>query len=120
MPVRYTSPPDRADYYIQVWEIVRRIPPGHVMTYGQIAALISCPENMSERGYRAFGPRWVGGALAGCPADVPWWRVVNSQGRISLRGGAEKQREILEEEGVEFNPSGRIDLQVFQYVTQFN
>lgn len=114
MPARFTSPPSRADYHIQVWEIVRCIPPGRVMTYGQIAALIPCPQNMSPQGYKAFGPRWVGGAMAACPADVPWWRVVNSQGKISLRGGAEQQREKLLQEGVKFNSSDRIDLQTFQ------
>lgn len=114
MPNRFTSPPSRADYHIQVWEIVRDIPPGKVMTYGQIASLIPCPENMSERGYKAFGPRWVGGAMAGCPADVAWWRVVNSQGGISLRD-AEVQRGKLNEEGVVFNCSGKIDLKLFQF-----
>ena len=48
-------------------------------------------------------------------ADVPWQRVVNSQGQISLRAGAggELQRVLLEDEGVEFGINGRIDLKQF-------
>ncbi len=113
MPVRFTSPPSRLDYNLQVWEIVKRIPRGKVMTYGQIAALISCPANMTPQGYRAFGPRWVGGAMAACPEGVPWQRVVNSQGQLSLRDSSEKQRRLLEEEGVLFDETGRIDLKKY-------
>ena len=101
------------DFNILVWEIVRQIPAGKVMTYGQIATLIPCPPNMTSQGYRAFGPRWVGGAMASCPEGVPWQRVVNSQGRISLRNSTVQQRELLESEGVQFDPSGRIDLKKY-------
>lgn len=116
MPARFTSPPSRLDYNLQVWAIVRRIPAGRVMTYGQIAALIPCPPNMTAEGYRAFAPRWVGGAMAACPEGVPWQRVVNSQGRVSLRDSSEKQRRLLEAEGVNFTASGRIDLRIFQFL----
>jgi methylated-DNA-protein-cysteine methyltransferase related protein len=116
VPERFTSPPSRLEYHLQVWEIVKRIPSGRVMTYGQIAALIPCPPNMTVQGYRAFGPRWVGGAMAACPQGVPWQRVVNSQGRLSLRDSSEKQRRLLEGEGVKFDPSGRIDLRIFQFI----
>jgi methylated-DNA-protein-cysteine methyltransferase-like protein len=53
--------------------------------------------------------------MAACPADVPWQRVINSQGKVSLRqgGGGERQRELLESEGVAFNDKDRIDLKVF-------
>jgi methylated-DNA-protein-cysteine methyltransferase related protein len=115
MPVRFTSPPSRLDFNIQVWEIVRRIPAGKVMTYGKIAALIPCPPNMTTEGYRAFGPRWVGGAMAACPEGVPWQRVVNSQGRVSLRGSAAIQRELLEKEGVQFDSFGKIDLKKYLF-----
>ncbi len=116
MPTHFTSPPSRMDFNILVWEIVRNIPSGKVMTYGQIAALIPCPPNMTIQGYRAFGPRWVGGAMASCPEGVPWQRVVNSQGKISLRQSGEKQRELLEIEGVKFEPSGKIDLKKYMHV----
>jgi methylated-DNA-protein-cysteine methyltransferase-like protein len=113
MPVHFTSPPSRLDFNILVWDIVRLIPAGKVMTYGQIATLIPTPPNMTVQGYRAFGPRWVGGAMASCPEGVPWQRVINSQGRISLRQNATQQRELLEKEGVRFDVSGIIDLKKY-------
>jgi methylated-DNA-protein-cysteine methyltransferase-like protein len=113
MPARFTSPPNRMDFNILVWEIVRQIPAGKVMTYGQIAALIPTPPNMTTEGYRAFGPRWVGGAMASCPEGVPWQRVINSQGRISLRQSSVQQRELLESEGLQFDPSNKIDLKKY-------
>ena len=51
--------------------------------------------------------------MAHCPEDVPWQRVINSQGKISPRPGAEKQREILENEGVEFGGNGKVDFARF-------
>ncbi len=113
MPIRFTSPPDQRAYYASVWEIVKQIPQGRVATYGQIAALIPPPTGVSDKDYQAWGARWVGGAMANCPADVPWQRVINSQGKISLRrgGGHERQRALLEAEGVTFDDLGRVDLQ---------
>jgi methylated-DNA-protein-cysteine methyltransferase-like protein len=70
---------------------------------------------MDPKDYAAFGPRWVGGAMAACPEGVPWQRVVNAQGKISLRPGqgSSKQRELLEDEGVEFDSRDRIDLDIY-------
>ncbi len=110
---RFTSTKNQMDYNIQVWEIVKRIPSGMVCTYGRIAAMIEPPNEMDPKAYKAFGPRWVGGAMAQCPDDVPWWRVINSQGKISARPSAPRQRELLEEEGVVFNDKEKIDLKVF-------
>jgi len=100
--MRYTSPPNQQAYYEQVWTLVRQIPRGRVASYGQIALMLPPPNGVDFESYKAFGPRWVGGAMAACPDDVPWQRVINSQGRISERPGAERQRALLEEEGVEF------------------
>ena len=100
--MRYSSPPNQQAYYEQVWNLVRQIPRGKVASYGQIALMISPPGGVDFDSYKAFSPRWVGGAMAACPDDVPWQRVINSQGKISERPGAERQRELLEEEGVEF------------------
>jgi methylated-DNA-protein-cysteine methyltransferase-like protein len=116
MKKHFASPPNRADFQIAVWEIVRQIPAGKVMTYGQIAAMLPPPENMTIHGYKAFAPRWVGGAMAACPNNVPWQRVVNSQGKISHRSDAEKQRELLKNEGIEFNESDCIDLKRFLFI----
>ncbi len=113
----YTSPPDRSLFNNQVWDIVRQIPAGKVATYGQVASLVPIPFGMKPKDYQVFSPRWVGGAMANCPADVPWQRVVNGEGKISLppsKGGAQ-QRELLEAEGINFNPKDRIDLKVFRW-----
>jgi methylated-DNA-protein-cysteine methyltransferase-like protein len=82
--------------------LVRQIPHGKVASYGQIALMIPPPMGVDFDSYKAFSPRWVGGAMAACPDDVPWQRVINSQGKISERPGAERQRTLLEEEGVVF------------------
>ncbi len=111
----YSSPPDLHLYNLTVWEIVRQIPEGKVCTYGQIADLIPPPEGMDAREYRAFGARWVGGAMARCPDNVPWQRVINAQGKISVREGSERQRDLLEEEGVEFDAKQRIDLKLYRW-----
>ena len=96
-----------------VWDLVRQIPRGRVAAYGQIALMLPPPAGVDIEAYRAFGPRWVGGAMANCPDDVPWQRVINSKGEISPRPGAGRQRELLEEEGVVFNEKDRVDLKKF-------
>jgi len=111
--MQFSSPHDPIIFNNQVWELVRQIPAGKVATYGQIARMLPVPEGMDPKGYQAFGPRWVGGAMAACPDDVPWQRVINSKGEISPRPGAEKQRQLLEEEGVAFDEHGRVDLKVY-------
>lgn len=98
----YTSPPNVQQFQSLVWDLVRRIPRGRVAAYGQIALMLPPPPGVEFEAYRAFGPRWVGGAMAACPDDVPWQRVINSQGKISERAGAERQRLLLEEEGIVF------------------
>jgi methylated-DNA-protein-cysteine methyltransferase-like protein len=97
--------------YQQIYAIVRQIPPGKVASYGQIARLVE-----------GATARMVGYAMhANGPEDgqVPWQRVVNSQGRISAHGdgiGASLQRQMLEEEGVVFDRTGRIDLEIFGWL----
>jgi O-6-methylguanine DNA methyltransferase len=94
----------------KIYAAIRRIPKGRVATYGQIAALAGLPRRA----------RMVGQALRATPdeVDVPWQRVVNAQGTISSRGDSigwaeGYQRHLLEEEGVVFSKSGRIDLDRF-------
>ena len=103
----------RMQFNQQVWEIARRIPPGRVFTYGEIAQLLSLPEGIPFDQFMAFRARWVGAAMAACPADVPWQRVINAQGMISQRPGAEDQRRLLEAEGVKFDERGRVDLKKY-------
>ncbi|MFH2052993.1 MAG: MGMT family protein [bacterium] len=107
---RFTTPPDRESFEEAVWEMVMQIPRGRVCTYGRISELVGAPSGMDAPAFRAFGPRWVGGAMAHCPDGVPWWRVINAQGRISQREGAERQRRMLEEERVEFSERGKVDM----------
>ena len=80
-------------FHAAVYRLVRRIPRGHVATYGQIAALLGYPR----------AARAVGQAMKEAPSDLPWHRVVNAQGGISRRrnvGGMLTQRLLLEQEGV--------------------
>lgn len=108
----FTSPPDPQEYNERVWQLVRQVPRGKVATYGQIALMLTPPPDVGLDAYHAQGPRWVGSAMAACPDDVPWQRVINSQGRISERPGAEKQRKLLEAEGIVF-VKDRVDLKKF-------
>lgn len=93
-----------AHTYQRIYLMTQQIPPGKVATYGQIAALVgNCTARM------------VGYAMASLPSgsDVPWQRVINSQGKISPRGdlggGADVQQQRLEEEGVRFSPEGKVN-----------
>ena len=117
MAPEYTAIPHRQEYFDRVWDLVRRVPPGRVVTYGQVAALVNPPKGITTRNYLAFGPRWVGGAMARCPEDVPWHRVVNARGMISQRrsGGGSEQRLRLEAEGVVFDERGRIPLDQYRW-----
>lgn len=99
-------------FFRAVYRIVRRVPEGRVVTYGQVAVLAGRP-----RAARAVGQalRALGEGRA---RTVPWHRVVNGSGRISERDlfGAEIQRECLEAEGVPFDATGRIDLEEARWV----
>lgn len=107
-------PPNQRDrFFLDVWKIVRQIPPGKVSTYGQIAGYIPPIPGVSPEDYHANKARWVGYAMAASPKDVPWQRVINSQGKISPRPGAESQWQLLEAEDVLFDAHERIDLKKY-------
>lgn len=92
---------------VRIWEATRRIPRGRVSTYGAIATLAGFPGR----------PRLAGFALSSLPpgADIPWQRVINAGGRVSLPGSAgAHQRALLEKEGVRFREN-RVDLSVFSW-----
>ena len=96
--------------YERIWSVVRRIPRGRVATYGQVARIAGRPRQ----------PRMVGYALHALPdalaTAVPWQRVINAQGRISLRrfaGSDAVQRKLLEREGVVFDARARVDFERF-------
>ncbi len=107
----FSTPPDPKAYDDRVYLIVRAIPPGRVLAYGQVARLIPPPAAMPPDTYLKLAPRWVGSAMAHCPDDVPWQRVINSQGKISPRPGygVLVQRKLLEDEGVVFDDRDRVD-----------
>lgn len=91
-----------------VRDMVRRIPEGRATSYGAIAALLGAPR----------AARGVGMVLSGLEpdTDVPWWRVVNRNGRVSIKGApglAILQRTLLEGEGVVFDARDRIDLDAY-------
>jgi len=106
--------PNRRLYFEQVWELVRQVPYGRVVSYGQIAQSTAKPEGVTDDDYRVYSARWVGLAMAACPNDVPWQRVVNSQGRISRQSEARVQIQLLTAEGIVVTDD-RLDLKVYQW-----
>ena len=109
------KPKDRSAFNQCVYEICRSIPSGYVMTYGGIAACIEHPINMDPLSYDRIKARWVGYALKECPEDVPWHRVINARGQISARPGHDFQRRLLEDEGITFGKSARINLKRYNW-----
>lgn len=112
--MHYPSPPNQQAYYEQVWQLARQVPHGKVVTYGQIAQLLPPPAGVDPQEYKAWSPRWVGDAMGACPADVPWQRVINAQGKISQRAGSEHQRRLLAEEDIVF-VNDKVDLKRYQW-----
>lgn len=100
-----------APIYERIYAVARQIPAGQVATYGQIRAIVG-----------GCTARMVGYAMAALPfdTDVPWQRVINSQGKISLRAGGNGgalQRQLLEAEGVHFDSkTGRVDFNRFGWL----
>ena len=103
------SPLGEEATYLRIYRLVRQIPRGKVATYGQIASIAgNCTARM------------VGYAMASLHLDsgVPWQRVINAQGKISPRAdssGSALQRSLLEQEGVVFDPIGRVELRIFRW-----
>jgi len=100
------STPDQ-QYRERVYKIVRRIPRGRVMTYGQIAYMLG----------QGYTPRTVGFVMHGADErKTPWHRVINSHGKCSTGRivlPPDKQQRMLEREGVKFDETGRCDLKEF-------
>ncbi len=86
-------------FYQAVYDLVRQIPPGKVASYGQLAFLAGRPR----------AARQAGQAMAHCPPDLPWHRVVSADGRV--KGSfPEVHQGLLRAEGVPFLPDGRVDI----------
>lgn len=101
---------DEHDSFPQrVWQIVASIPEGCVTTYGEVARLAGSPR----------AARQVGGVLRRLPegSTLPWHRVVNRHGAISLTGpDLQRQRQALLSEGVQVSGTGQIDMQKYRWV----
>jgi methylated-DNA-protein-cysteine methyltransferase-like protein len=98
-------------FHAKVYALVRRVPRGRVVTYGQIAATLGSSRVARQVGYAL--------AAAGQASEpVPWHRVVNAKGEVS-RGkhptDADEQRELLEREGVQFSVEGTVDLEHYRW-----
>ena len=97
----------------RVYNVVRSIPSGKVLTYGDVGAILGSPRVA----------RQVGFALAALPegTEVPWHRVINAKGMISARGDVERpmeQQMRLEAEGIVFSDAGRCDLRAVRWRPQ--
>ena len=100
----------RESVYGRILDAVRQIPRGRVATYGQIALIVG-----------GCTPRMVGFCLASLDfgSDVPWQRVINHKGMVSARSsghGSMLQRELLMEEGVEFDERGRVNFRKYGWL----
>ncbi|UUO25740.1 cysteine methyltransferase [Colwellia sp. M166] len=113
MVTQLISPIKFNDKHIKIWQAVQAIPLGKIAYYGQIADLAGLPGRA----------RLVGKALGSVPKNgwrgqaVPWYRVVNSQGKISFSPGTEnfqRQRDLLQDEQVVVI-GGKIKLKDFQW-----
>jgi methylated-DNA-protein-cysteine methyltransferase-like protein len=96
--------------YERIRDAVREIPFGAIASYGQVAEVVG-----------GCTPRMVGYAMASLQpgTEVPWHRVINSQGRISARANGDgecRQQELLEAEGVQFDASGRTSFEEFGWL----
>jgi methylated-DNA-protein-cysteine methyltransferase-like protein len=101
-------------FYAKVYAVVRLIPRGKVTSYGRIAAMLDAPNAARAVGYalNALGYYEDDPAYA----DIPWQRVINSQGYISIsnaRHAADHQAELLRAEGVEVGEELRVDLKKY-------
>jgi len=94
-------------FFSRVYALVRRVPRGRVVTYGQVARALGAPR----------AARTVGWAMRVSPESVPWHRVVNARGEIVLRPttGYHTQRARLKAEGVRFDRAGKIDLEEYSW-----
>ncbi len=101
--------------YHQIYEVVRKIPRGKVLTYGQVAEIAGLYGKARLVGYALFRVE--------IETDIPWQRVVNSKGEISYSiarcGGDYLQKTLLEQEGIKFTKTNRIDLKIYRWQASF-
>lgn len=96
------------DFTEGVMDVIRSIPEGKVMSYGQIARVVGNPRAARQvsRILHSMSKKY----------KLPWHRVINSKGEISLQGeGHASQKWLLEQEGILFDTASKIDLTVYQH-----
>jgi methylated-DNA-protein-cysteine methyltransferase related protein len=107
---------DRVSKYQKIYAVVRKIPVGKVLTYGQVAELAGLYGKARLVGYALFRVEIA--------SDLPWQRVVNAKGEISYSiarcGGDYLQKTLLEQEGIEFERENSIDLQKYRWNPPFD
>jgi len=104
------------NFYEQVYKVVQRIPPGKVTSYGRIAKMLGHHNAARAVGYALSSLKHSDSDHPYTSATVPWQRVVNSQGRISIHhreATANKQADILREEGVEVSENLYVNMNVY-------
>lgn len=93
----------------KVIHAVSKIPHGKVASYGQIALMAESPRSA----------RQVGQILRSCEEKIPWWRIVNNSGRVSIKGNpevtAQQQKELLELEGIHFDKGFDFDIDKYRF-----
>jgi methylated-DNA-protein-cysteine methyltransferase related protein len=94
------STPDQPTLYERIYAAVSRVPPGYVTTYGAVSRYVGCPARVV-----GYALHYLRGAAQ---PEAPWQRVINARGRISTHG--DRQRALLESEGVIFESDGSVDL----------
>jgi methylated-DNA-protein-cysteine methyltransferase-like protein len=110
LAIDYNGGMMKSDLYHRFYHVIQQIPWGRVATYGQVAAMAGYP------GYA----RQVGYALHATPKDldIPWHRVINAQGMVSLQASDSEdnlQRLLLKAEGVQFDQRNRVSLKKYQW-----
>ena len=100
-----------SEFIEKVVAVIRAIPPGKVMSYGQIAVYVGAPR----------GARQVGRILRNLDKEkLPWWRVINNSGRISIQGSLYNdkhiQKKLLASEGVIVSDAFTIDIEAYRFI----
>lgn len=103
------------NFFQKVYAIAKQIPYGKVATYGQVAALVDSPRAARQVGYALR-------ALKIDEKEVPWWRIVNKEGYLSINHGEmgmekELQRQLLMSEGIEVDEKYHLDMEKYRWNT---
>ncbi len=126
-----------SDFKNNVIKFIQRVPKGKVMSYGQVAAFDGSPRAVRQVGqilknldisntplpgiHSSTTTPKKGSSFLGCSSeDVPWWRVINNQGVISIKGNwtatKELQKKLLEKEGVKINKNYTFDIEKYRWL----